>query len=55
MFEVKTMNGSRVTAKIAGIDSTANTTSVTSMQTRTSSIGVAYRRPSFATVKRLPW
>ena len=28
MFEVKTMNGSVVTAKIAGIESTAKTTSV---------------------------
>ncbi len=28
MFEVKTMNGSRVTPKMAGIESTAKTTSV---------------------------
>ena len=45
-FEVKTMNGSRVTPKIAGIESTANTTSVTSTTTRTRSSGVASRRPS---------
>jgi len=37
MFEVNTMNGSRVTPKIAGMESMANTRSVNSTSTRTSS------------------
>jgi len=41
MFDVNTMNGSRVTAKIAGIESTANTRSVISTATSTVSSGVA--------------
>jgi hypothetical protein len=41
MFEVKTMNGSVVMAKIAGIESTANTRSVHSIRTRTIRSGVA--------------
>ena len=45
MFEVKTMNGSRVTAKMAGIESTAKTTSVASTTTSTRSSGVASRWP----------
>ena len=42
---VKTRNGSSVTAKIAGMESTAKTTSVTSTRTRTASSGVASRTP----------
>ncbi len=41
MFEVKTMKGSLVTAKIAGIESTAKTRSVHSIRTSTTSSGVA--------------
>ena len=41
----KTMYGSRVTPKIAGIESTAKITSLVSMTTSTASIGVAYQRP----------
>ena len=41
---VKTRNGSSVTAKMAGIESTANTTSVASTSTRTASSGVANKR-----------
>ena len=41
ILEVNTMNGSRVTAKIAGIESTANTRSVSSIATSTSNSGVA--------------
>ena len=37
IFEVNTMNGSVVTAKIAGIESTANTTSEISIKINTSS------------------
>jgi hypothetical protein len=40
-FDVNTRNGSSVTAKIAGMESTANTTSVVSPATSTASIGVA--------------
>ncbi len=40
-FDVKTRNGSRVTARIAGIESTANTTSVNSTMTRATNSGVA--------------
>jgi hypothetical protein len=54
-FEVKTRNGSSVTAKIAGIESTANTTSVLSMATRTASIGVATHLPPWRTKNRWPW
>ncbi len=39
------MNGSRVTAKIAGIESTAKIRSVNSTRTRTTNIGVASSRP----------
>ena len=41
MFEVKTRNGSRVTPKIAGIESTAKTTSVASITSSTRKSGVA--------------
>ena len=51
MFEVKTMNGSRVTAKIAGIESTAKTTSVASTTSSTGRSAVAYHRPRTFTMK----
>ena len=54
MFEVKTMNGSRVIAKIAGIESTAKMRSVTSTATRARRSGVASRRPSRFTTNRSP-
>ena len=38
---VNTRNGSRVTARIAGIESTANTTSVSSTMTSATNNGVA--------------
>ena len=41
MFEVKTMNGSWVMPKIAGIESTAKTMSVASTTISTRSSGVA--------------
>ena len=44
-FEVKTMKGSRLTARIAGTESTANTTSVLSIRIRTANSGVANRFP----------
>ena len=40
-----TTNGSRDTARMAGTESTANTTSVASMRTSTTNSGVAIRRP----------
>ena len=45
MFDVYTMNTLLVTPKTAGIESTANTTSVASMTTSTISSGVAYSAP----------
>ena len=42
-FELKTMNFSRLTARIAGTESMANTTSVASMSTSTANSGVATR------------
>ena len=42
-FELKTMNCSRLTARIAGTESTANTTSVVSIRTSTANSGVASR------------
>ena len=44
-FDVNTMSGSRVSAKMAGTESTANTTSLTSRNTSATSSGVACRRP----------
>ena len=44
-FEANTMNGSRLTARIAGIESTANTTSVVSIRISTANSGVASARP----------
>ncbi len=41
MFEVKTMKGSWVTPKMAGIESTAKTTSVASITISTRKSGVA--------------
>ena len=41
MFEVKTMKGSLVTAKMAGMESTAKTTSVTSTVISAMNSGVA--------------
>ena len=40
-----TMNGSRLTARMAGTESTANTTSVASISTSTANSGVASRFP----------
>mmetsp|Transcript_11807 Transcript_11807/g.34099 ORF Transcript_11807/g.34099 Transcript_11807/m.34099 type:complete len:234 (+) Transcript_11807:287-988(+) len=54
IFEVKTMNGSSVMPKTAGTESTANTMSVSSMQTSTSSKGVALRTPSTHVKNRSP-
>ncbi len=51
-FDVNTRNGSRVTARMAGIESTAKTTSVSSTMTSATNSGVAYRRPSLRTKKR---
>ena len=45
MFEVKTMNGSVVTAKMAGMLSTANTRSLASISISTRNIGVAQSTP----------
>ena len=42
-FDANTMNGSRLTARIAGTESTANTTSVASISTSTANSGVATR------------
>ena len=53
-FEVKTMNGSCVTAKIAGIESTANTTSAKSTSSSVTNSGVAARVPSTIVKKRSP-
>src|SRR5664279_2403229 len=44
-FEVKTMKASRVTAKIAGMESSANIRSVVSTSTSTSASGVSATRP----------
>ena len=44
-LELNTMNCSRLTARIAGTESTANTTSVVSIRTSTANSGVASRLP----------
>ncbi len=44
-FEVKTMNALRVTAKIAGMESTAKIRSVVSTSSSTSASGVSASRP----------
>ena len=54
IFEVNTMNGSVVTAKIAGMLSTAKTKSLASINTNTSNIGVAWRKPSIRTKNDSP-
>ncbi|MNJ72783.1 hypothetical protein D3C77_694900 [compost metagenome] len=54
IFEVKTMNGSVVTAKIAGMLSTANIKSLASISTSTRNIGVAQRTPFCRTKNRSP-
>ena len=43
MFDVSTMNGSRLTLKTAGMESTAKATSVVSMTMRAMNSGVARR------------
>ena len=53
-FDVKTMSGSRVRAKMAGTESTANTTSLASRQSSATRSGVAQSRPSRRTRKRCP-
>ena len=55
MFEVNTMNGFWVTAKIAGMESTAKIRSVVSTINRTSMRGVSARRPSSRVKNRWPW
>ena len=54
-FAVKTRNGSCVTAKMAGIESTAKMMSVVSTSTRTASSGVASHFPPCLTQNRCPW
>ncbi len=48
------MNGSVVTAKMAWMESTANTRSIASTVSSTNSRGVARRRPASRTTKRVP-
>ena len=55
MFDVKMMNGSRVTAKMAGMESTANITSLLSTSNSASNRGVAISLPSTRTMKWRPW
>ena len=54
MLDVKTMNVSCVIAKIAGIESTAKTTSVPSTTSRARNSGVTARRPPMRVKKRSP-
>ena len=53
-LDVKTMNVSRVMARMAGMESAANTTSVVSTITSTTKRGVAKRMPSFFTKNLSP-
>ena len=53
MLDVSTMNGSRLTLKTAGMESTAKATSVVSMTIRAMNSGVARRRP-FSVMKNRP-
>jgi len=53
-FDVNTRNGSVVTAKIAGIESTAKATSTKATARSTTSIGVASSRPRSRTRSRPP-
>ena len=55
MFEPYARNGSVVTPRMAGIESTANTTSVSSIITSTRNSGVTMRRPASWTKKCSPW
>ena len=54
MLEVKTMKGPVVTAKMAGILSTAKTRSLISIITKTRNIGVAQRTPLMRTKNFCP-
>ena len=54
MLLVKTMKGSRVIPKMAGIESSAKTTSEISMSRSASSSGVATQRPASRTRKWRP-
>jgi hypothetical protein len=51
MFDVKTMKGSSVTEKMAGMESTANTTSLISTSISAMNSGVASQRPPSLTKK----
>ena len=54
-FAVKTMYGSWVRPKIAGIESRAKSTSVVPMASITTSIGVISRLPFSVMNSRVPW
>lgn len=54
-FDVKTMNGSRVTENTAGIESIANTRSAASTLSSTMKSGVVNQRRPRNTTKRSPW
>lgn len=54
MFELKTMNGSEVMAKMAGILSNANRISVSSMINSAKNRGVAALTPILVTKKEFP-
>ena len=51
----KTMAGSRVTAKIDGMESATNATSVAASTRRTARSGVAWSRPWWRSASRRPW
>ena len=55
MLAARTMNASSVTAKIAGIESIANSTSVLATTSSTAKTGVARRMPSLRTKTLVPW
>ena len=55
MLDVKTMKGSLVTAKIAGIESTAKIRSLISTQTSARKSGVARSWPFVRTKNAPPW
>ena len=54
MFDVNTMKAFRVTAKIAGMESTAKSRSVVSTASSTSASGVSARREPIQVRKRSP-
>ncbi|MCY1303878.1 hypothetical protein D9M70_536060 [compost metagenome] len=54
ILEVNTRKGSVVTAKIAGMLSTAKTASLASIISSTTNIGVAYRSPPMRTKNDSP-